>query len=180
MTKHRSIILLVHAKHTKSNQAPIFDRVQNVVEIWRTEIPSAYSADAIELRKQFQARWNATFLPLLKEKSEWVEVEKALIQFTLKGVIPRLINSDSGDDLEYEKHANGLFVIAVGGNRLSRGLTLEGLCNTYFVRETKCTIPDANGPVVWIQTWLPRPRSFAPDLFLLEWFMALRVESPSR
>ena len=129
--------MLVHAKHTKSNQAPIFDRVQNVVEIWRTEIPSAYSADAIELRKQFQARWNATFLPLLKEKSEWVEVEKALIQFTLKGVLPRLINSDSGDDLEYEKHTNGLFVIAVGGNRLSRGLTLEGLCTTYFVRETK-------------------------------------------
>ena len=72
-----------------------------------------------------------------ERESEWVEVEKALIQFTLKGVLPRLINSDSGDDLEYEKHTNGLFVIAVGGNRLSRGLTLEGLCTTYFVRETK-------------------------------------------
>jgi hypothetical protein len=36
---------------------------------------------------------------------------------------------------EYEQH--GLRVIAVGGNSLSRGLTLEGLCVSYFHRSTQ-------------------------------------------
>ncbi|MFD0637006.1 Z1 domain-containing protein [Catenulispora yoronensis] len=41
-------------------------------------------------------------------------------------------NSDSDDRLDYE---NGPVVaIAVGGNTLSRGLTLEGLSTSYFVR----------------------------------------------
>ena len=41
-------------------------------------------------------------------------------------------NSSSEDRLDYE---NGPIVaIAVGGNTLSRGLTLEGLCVSYFVR----------------------------------------------
>lgn len=43
-----------------------------------------------------------------------------------------LDNSSSDDRLDYE---NGPVVaIAVGGNTLSRGLTLEGLCVSYFVR----------------------------------------------
>ena len=35
------------------------------------------------------------------------------------------INSNSEHNLDYDKHKNGLKVIAVGGNRLSRGLTLR-------------------------------------------------------
>lgn len=39
--------------------------------------------------------------------------------------------------LDYEKREEGLYVIAVGGNKLSRGLTLEGLSVSYFLRATK-------------------------------------------
>ncbi|WP_214071830.1 Z1 domain-containing protein [Mucilaginibacter sp. dw_454] len=39
--------------------------------------------------------------------------------------------------LDYDKHPEGLFVIAVGGNKLSRGLTLEGLSVSYFLRATR-------------------------------------------
>ncbi|WP_214072640.1 Z1 domain-containing protein [Mucilaginibacter sp. dw_454] len=39
--------------------------------------------------------------------------------------------------LNYEDHENGLWVIAVGGNKLSRGLTLESLSISYFLRATK-------------------------------------------
>jgi hypothetical protein len=41
-------------------------------------------------------------------------------------------NSTSKDRLDYEK--GRVVAIAVGGNTLSRGLTLEGLCVSYFVR----------------------------------------------
>jgi hypothetical protein len=48
-----------------------------------------------------------------------------------------LINSKSADTLDYAGHAkNGLSVIAVGGFSLSRGLTLEGLMISYFLRNS--------------------------------------------
>ena len=46
------------------------------------------------------------------------------------------VNSRSSDALDYDAHANGLNVIAVGGFSLSRGLTLEGLMVSYFLRNS--------------------------------------------
>lgn len=46
-----------------------------------------------------------------------------------------VLNSTTGDELEYEAHPDRQLV-AVGGNRLSRGLTLEGLTVAYFLRTT--------------------------------------------
>jgi len=47
------------------------------------------------------------------------------------------INSASRDNLNYSEHENGLKVIAVGGFSLSRGLTLEGLVISYFLRNSR-------------------------------------------
>ena len=47
---------------------------------------------------------------------------------------PRALNGGSGDILDYVDHPNGLSVIAIGGDKLSRGLTLEGLCVSYYLR----------------------------------------------
>lgn len=46
---------------------------------------------------------------------------------------PRLIYPDP-DSKEYDE---GLAFIVIGGNTVSRGLTLEGLCSTYFARVAK-------------------------------------------
>jgi hypothetical protein len=43
------------------------------------------------------------------------------------------INGGSGDALNYYDHKNGLSVIAIGGDKLSRGLTLEGLSVSYYL-----------------------------------------------
>ena len=47
------------------------------------------------------------------------------------------INSKSQDRLDYDSRPNGLKVIAIGGFSLSRGLTLEGLMTTYFLRNSR-------------------------------------------
>ncbi len=44
------------------------------------------------------------------------------------------INSDTGEVLDYEREPS-LKAIAIGGNRLSRGLTLEGLLCSFFIRK---------------------------------------------
>ena len=129
--------MLVHSKHTKSNQAPIFDRISSLVELWKTQLLHAYSAAGRALRTAFLERWDTTFAPHLHTNHDWNLVLEALLDFVREGVQTRLVNSDSSDELDYDAHPEGLHVIAVGGNRLSRGLTLEGLACTYFIRETK-------------------------------------------
>jgi hypothetical protein len=52
-----------------------------------------------------------------------------------KGIDILALNSQTKDELEYKK-TNPKKVIAIGGNRLSRGFTLEGLITSYFVRTT--------------------------------------------
>ena len=47
------------------------------------------------------------------------------------------INSSSAASLDYTSHNDGLSVIAVGGYSLSRGLTLEGLMVSYFLRNSQ-------------------------------------------
>ena len=49
----------------------------------------------------------------------------------------RAIHGGSGEALDYYDHKNGLSVIAIGGNKLSRGLTLEGLSVSYFLRSSR-------------------------------------------
>jgi hypothetical protein len=47
------------------------------------------------------------------------------------------VNGGSSDALNYFNHKNGLSVIAIGGDKLSRGLTLEGLSVSYYLRPSK-------------------------------------------
>ena len=50
----------------------------------------------------------------------------------------REINGTAGDVLDYDAHhATGLNVIAIGGDKLARGLTLEGLTISYFLRASR-------------------------------------------
>ena len=66
----------------------------------------------------------------------WDEVQPHLIAAALKIQI-KLINGTAGDILDYRNHPNGLNVIAIGGDKLSRGLTLYGLSVSYFLRASK-------------------------------------------
>ncbi len=47
------------------------------------------------------------------------------------------VNGRAEDALEYVNKPDGACVIAVGGDKLSRGLTLEGLCVSYYLRASR-------------------------------------------
>lgn len=66
----------------------------------------------------------------------WDEVQAALPQIA-KSVRVKVINGEGVDVLDYEESKDGLNVIAIGGDKLSRGLTLEGLSVSYFLRSSK-------------------------------------------
>lgn len=66
----------------------------------------------------------------------WDQVHSALRKAALKIEI-KIINGTAKDALDYFGKPNGVSVIAVGGNKLSRGLTLEGLSVSYYLRASR-------------------------------------------
>ena len=67
-------------------------------------------------------------LPMLTESSLPIKVTMVNTKTKLRGL----------ERLDYEPYKEkGYRVIVVGGNSLSRGITLEGLCVSYFYRESK-------------------------------------------
>ena len=67
----------------------------------------------------------------------WDEI-KPLLYRAVQKIEVKSINGTSGDSLTYyENEKNGISVIAIGGDKLSRGLTLEGLSVSYFLRASK-------------------------------------------
>ena len=68
---------------------------------------------------------------------DWPEVQSAL-KSAVDPMEVLTINSKSTDTLNYDRtsYPNGRTVIAVGGISLSRGLTLEGLMTSYFLRNS--------------------------------------------
>jgi hypothetical protein len=72
-----------------------------------------------------------------REEFSWPDV-RAVLPDVLDDIRVRTINGTAGDVLDYTEHnATGLKVIAIGGDKLARGLTLEGLCTSYFLRTAR-------------------------------------------
>ena len=76
----------------------------------------------------------------------WEEVKEQLIPAVLKIDVRAVHGVKNTSGLEYDNiqelnyddyKENGLCVIAVGGNKLARGITLEGLSISYYLRTTR-------------------------------------------
>lgn len=66
----------------------------------------------------------------------WTQLKSYLFE-AVSRIQCKRINGTAADVLDYRNHRNGLTVIAIGGDKLSRGLTLEGLSVSYFLRASK-------------------------------------------
>jgi hypothetical protein len=78
------------------------------------------------------AQWDTPIKPL-----SWDELRPHIVPAVDK-IEMKTINGESQDALEYYDHRKtGLSVIAIGGDKLSRGLTLEGLSVSYYLRAAK-------------------------------------------
>ena len=92
-----------------------------------------------ELKDAMERQWNEDFCPTTKDcaSSRIISFRglKDYIGPFLESIQVKIINSETGDVLDYEAEPNAT-TIAIGGNKLSRGLTLEGLLVSYFTRES--------------------------------------------
>lgn len=71
-------------------------------------------------------------------KEQWSDIQHELHRAAAGMSVVQINASKASGKLDYRAHADtGLNVIAVGGNSLSRGFTLEGLTISYFLRNTQ-------------------------------------------
>lgn len=139
--------MLIHVTRFVDVQTHVREQVEEVVRRMRQKITRGIDADA--LLKQLRELWEQDFLPIRDRVAElspteecppampcWDEVLSALPE-VLDDIEVRSINGTAKDALDYATPGAALKVIAVGGDKLARGLTLEGLCVSYFVRTTK-------------------------------------------
>ena len=128
--------MLIHVSHLVSDQSLIEAKVSQyfseLKDEWR------YQRDH-GIRGRLRDRWDQEFKPVTRsshlDRSVNFEALEPFIGPFFEAVQIRVINSDKGEVLDYEREP-GLKAIAIGGNRLSRGLTLEGLLISYFVRRS--------------------------------------------
>lgn len=122
--------MLIHT----SVKTAVHNSFRRPLEFLREQLKS--SLDDPRTREQLNALWTKESLAIPAEEFGESPIEFDQLFAELPSVLDdcRVImdNSSSEDRLDYD---NGPVVaIAVGGNTLSRGLTLEGLSVSYFVR----------------------------------------------
>ena len=88
---------------------------------------------------------NLTYTDRKIKQHTWADVKSVLIDAVTKIQVravhgtknTRLLEYHNIEDINYGAYENGMSVIAVGGNRLARGITLEGLSVSYYLRATR-------------------------------------------
>lgn len=128
--------MLIHTSHLKIDQAMVKQLVDEKFGELRDEWRYQRKHGILE---RLARRWEDEFRPVIRashlDRDISFEILEPYITPFFEAVQVRMLNSDTGDVLDYEREPT-LKAIAIGGNKLSRGLTLEGLLVSYYVRSS--------------------------------------------
>ncbi len=113
--------------------------VETLIRQKFTEFRDAWRYQPKAIRERLNTRWDQEFRPVTEAINPGLnvgfdQIEPHVGSF-FEAIQIKTINSFTGQVLDYE-HEPGLKAIAIGGNRLSRGLTLEGLLVSFFIRRS--------------------------------------------
>jgi hypothetical protein len=140
-TVHNS--MLIHVTRYVSTQKAVADLVRAELDTLRDRLKFGDGAATPPLRDELRSLWEGDFQPTSNvvgrpgEVEAWSDVDAELLPSVEKTHV-RIINGSAGDVLDYKQNeAQGLNVVAVGGDKLSRGLTLEGLTVSYYLRTSR-------------------------------------------
>ena len=134
---NRHMSMLVNASRFNNVQGQIRIRMHEVLNGIKQSIrvngalPQEEALQDTELRMLYET-WSKEYGEL---EFDWSAVQKKLYE-AAEPIKVIEVNGRSADRLNYGDYIEGLNVIAVGGYSLSRGLTLEGLTVSYFLRNS--------------------------------------------
>lgn len=144
IAEHNS--MLIHVTRYTSVQREVARQVSEFLDGVRMRLRRG-TADR-ELLAVLEELWRDDYVPtsarvreLAADNSlttpEWADVRSQL-PLVASDIEIRIVNGSARDILDYETYrGTGLNVIAIGGDKLARGLTLAGLTVSYFLRATR-------------------------------------------
>lgn len=140
--KHNS--MLVHVTRFVSVQSHTVNLIRQELVGLQRRIEFGDGKRLPTLLDELKKLWDDEFVPVTKalgneagQPLSWAEVSEQLHPAATKITI-LTINGFAKEALDYKEHeAEGRSVIVVGGDKLSRGLTLEGLSVSYFLRTSR-------------------------------------------
>lgn len=135
--------MLIHVTRYTAVQQQVREQVEDQLSDLRGRIRFG-DGDASSIREELRSLWESDFVPTSGvfdagacPRLRWAQVERQLEE-AVEPIAVKTINGTAQDALEYFEHrSTGLNVIAIGGDKLSRGLTLEGLTVSYYLRASR-------------------------------------------
>ena len=146
--------MLIHVTLFTDVQDIVTDQVQNELSSLQRRLRYCDENTISQLMDEFEQLWTKDFEPttksIIESHPQFISLEESrntswnivrdLLYEAVSKIKVKKINGKAKDALDYEEHKKqglGLAVIAVGGNKLSRGLTLEGLTVSYYLRTSQ-------------------------------------------
>ena len=150
--KHQS--MLVHAVSRVAWIDRIAWLVNELLRDYRLQIKSGQGSLMNELERLYSTDFIPTTQSVLENLKyqdpkihvhSWGEVKEQLLEAVMKIEVRAVHGTKNTRGLEYHQieeinynaYEHGLSVIAVGGNKLARGITLEGLSVSYYLRTVR-------------------------------------------
>jgi hypothetical protein len=140
--------MLVHVTRFTSVQHAVRDQVKAELERIAMRLRLGERPGASSVRQSLRMLFESDFAPATStvraevhdpalRDMHWHEIEPHVVS-AASDIRVMEINGTARDVLEYTSHREtGLNVIAIGGDKLARGLTLEGLSVSYFLRASR-------------------------------------------
>jgi len=137
--------MLIHTSQRIDEHNQLWQKVST----WFSEFKDEWRYQRDQgIRDRLRRRWDEEFVRVTRasfigRERRFEQIEPFIGPFLEALAPPRVVNSATGEMLDYEREP-GLKAIAVGGNRLARGLTLEGLLVSYFLLRLSGRIRGSN------------------------------------
>lgn len=130
------------------------NRLKGLIDVYVRELQSSLQLDdptnPSSIFATFERIWFKYYSEIIEHVSDYLPkgyddeflkpisfetIKNNFLTEAVKGIEVKAVNSVAKDELKYPKNTPKKY-IAIGGNRLSRGFTLEGLSINYFIRST--------------------------------------------
>lgn len=128
--------MLIHTSRRTFAQIKLGEMVREEIRyvrnLWRYR-----SDDDLQTETLFKDRWHAEFQLRNEETSSlsFNDIRPYIDEIFKEGIPVSVFNSETTDQLGHDNDPYQK-VIVIGGNRLSRGITLEGLIVSYYTRKS--------------------------------------------
>ncbi|MBS1993014.1 MAG: Z1 domain-containing protein [Cyanobacteria bacterium SZAS LIN-3] len=136
-TEHNS--MLVHVTRFTSVQKLVADQVKAEISLIQKRLKYSDGESPDQIHAELRKIWEEDFMPVSKSFGEqeipYSAIEPHLLVAVGQIGKPKIINGTAKDVLDYDQGT--VHAIAIGGNKLARGLTLEGLSISYYLRPTR-------------------------------------------